>query len=154
MVIHWNKLPGEIVDAPSLEARLRNLLNGALGGRGDNSAYSRAAGTKWYLRSLPTQAILWNVFCPRSTQVRKLCKKIHWKVPAIPWTMTDTLSFYSRGVSSRVWVDFMVGIYHISHSSCICQGSDWRCKNVWKDIFSSQSKEKHCDSLFPPSLPQ
>ena len=59
VVTQWNRLPRAVVDAPSLEvlkARLAEALSNLVEGV---PAHSRGVGTRWSLRSLPTQTILW-----------------------------------------------------------------------------------------------
>ena len=61
MVRHWSRLPREAVDAPSLEV-FKTRLGAALGNLIESVASLPSPGggrTRWSLRSLPTQAILW-----------------------------------------------------------------------------------------------
>ena len=60
VVKHWPRLPREAVAAPSL-AVLKARLDGALSNLGwwkMSLAHGRGVGTRWSLRSLPTQTIL------------------------------------------------------------------------------------------------
>lgn len=52
------------MDAPSLEgfkARLSQALS--MGVQEGVSAHSTGVGTRWFLRRLPTQTVLWGFFC-------------------------------------------------------------------------------------------
>jgi len=60
VVKRWNRLPREVVDAPSLE-----VVQGQAGWSSeqpglveDVPAHGRGVGTRWSLRSLPTLTIL------------------------------------------------------------------------------------------------
>jgi len=60
VVRHWNRLPREFLDAPSLEV-FKASLDGALvlpDLVGGNPAYDRAIGTGLSLRSLASQTVL------------------------------------------------------------------------------------------------
>ena len=60
VVRHWNGLPKEAVDAPSLEA-FKARLDGALGSLVwwlASLPAAGGAGTRWCERSLPAQSVL------------------------------------------------------------------------------------------------
>ena len=48
MVTHWNRLPKEVVDAPSLEA-FKATLDVALGSQVVDPAHNRGVETRWSL---------------------------------------------------------------------------------------------------------
>ena len=61
VVRHWNKLPIEAVDAPSLEGQMewgfKQPDEGGVQWEGD-PAHEREAGTRWSSRSIPALTIL------------------------------------------------------------------------------------------------
>lgn len=57
VVMHWNRLPREIVHVPSLQVGQAGWCSGQPILLGDISAHDRDIGTRLYLRSIPTQPI-------------------------------------------------------------------------------------------------
>ena len=59
---HWNRLPKEVVDAPSLDTRVQGQAGCGSGQPGlvvGDPAHSRGVETRWSLWSFSTQTILW-----------------------------------------------------------------------------------------------